>query len=304
MRDVTRELQETHGITIPDEFQPYYERNLLNRRYQRPVLRRPSPPPDRRRVRFAPGPGPPDDDDGWGDDEDPWGDGGDGGDTSDDWGHLGYLPDRRRDRDDAPFRPRRRAHVGAPAGLVIDGAGRDHMVHLLRRDRYRHMAKSSFPYRPGDYVFEDGGPGEIFEGFIRAAEVADPLAPMTGRKYHIGRHVDIKRDRDEFHIVIHKGVPPKGMKILALKVREHVDIMGGANIELFQKLGVKMKLILSDAQLKDAPPKHLVKVFLQGLKGKANAHFIIFQTGAKGGPLSNKKTWRARGINKTLRQKR
>ena len=127
---------------------------------------------------------------------------------------------------------------------------------------------------------------------------------MTGRKYHIGRHVDIKRDRDEFHIVIHKGVPPKGMKILALKVREHVDIMGGANIELFQKLGVKMKLILSDAQLKDAPPKHLVKVFLQGLKGKANAHYIIFQTGAKGGPLSNRKTWRARGINKTLRQKR
>ena len=177
------------------------------------------------------------------------------------------------------------------------------MVHLLRRDRYRHMAKSSFPYRPGDYVFEDGGPGEIFEGFIRAAEVADPLAPMTGRKYHIGRHVDIKRDRDEFHIVIHKGVPPKGMKILALKVREHVDIMGGANIELFQKLGVKMKLILSDAQLKDAPPKHLVKVFLQGLKGKANAHYIIFQTGARGGPLANKKTWRARGINKTLRQR-
>ena len=211
------------------------------------------------------------------------------------FGHFAHLPD---DIDEPGGDPRR-----DPRRMIIDGIGRDHMVHLLRRDKYRHMAKSAFPYRAGEYVFEDGGPGEIFEGFIRAAEVADPLAPMTGRKYHIGRHIDIKRDRDQFHIVIHKGVPPKGMKILGLKVREHVDIMGGANIELFQKIGPNMKLILSDSQLKDAPPKHLVKVFLQGLKGKPSAHYIILQTGAQGGPMAKKSTWGPRGVNKTLRNK-
>ena len=129
-----------------------------------------------------------------------------------------------------------------------------------------------------------------------------PWAPRSPLGDHIGRHVDIKRDRDQFHIVIHKGVPPKGMKILAMKVREHVGIMGGANIELFQKLGAMMKLILSDSQLKDAPPKHLVKVFLQGLKGKSSAHYVIFQTGARGGPLAKKSTWGPRNVNKTLRR--
>ena len=186
--------------------------------------------------------------------------------------------------------------------IEIGGAGREHIVNLLRRDKWRNIPANQFPYRPGEYVFEDGGPGEIFEGFVRAAEVADPLAPMTGRKYSIGRHIDVVRDRDRFDIVIHKGVPPKGMKILSLKIKEHVNIMGGANIELFQKLPGTMKLLLSDQRLKSAPVNVIMKTLLDGLKGKPSAHYVIYQTGTKGGPLSNKKTWTARGINKTLRR--
>ena len=164
------------------------------------------------------------------------------------------------------------------------------------------MPQNQFPYRPGEYVFEDGGAGEMFDGFVRAAEVADPLAPMQGRKYMIGRHIEVLRQNDRFNIVIHKGVPPKGMKILCLKVREHVDIMGGANIELFQKLPGKVKLLISDQRLKSASPQLLAKTFLDGLKGKPSAHYIIYQTGAQGGPLSKLSSFRAHGIQKTLRR--
>ena len=193
-----------------------------------------------------------------------------------------------------------------PGPLIVDGAvgiPADHMVALLQRNRWASRPANQFPYRSGEYVFDDGDHGDLFEGFIRASEVADPLAPMQGRKYSIGRHIDVLRKQDRFHIVIHKGVPPKGLKILCLKVKEHVKIMGGAHVELFQKLGEKMKLLLGSNELRTVPPKHLAKMFLTGLKGKSSAHFVVFQT-APGGTLGKAKTYRARSIQKTLRKKR
>ena len=212
------------------------------------------------------------------------------------------LPDRivpaRPDRGDPYFDP------GAPHGGYPAHGGIDHpLVRMLQRDKFRHAPVNKFPYRPGEYVFEDGGPGEVFEGFIRAAEVADPLAPMQGRKYYIGRHIEVLRKNVRFDIVIHKGVPPEGLRILCLKVKEHVNIMGHANVELFQKIGGKMKLVQSNTQLRGVEAKHLAKLFLDGLRGKSSAHFVIFQT-LPGGPLGERKSYRARGIHKTLRRKK
>ena len=186
--------------------------------------------------------------------------------------------------------------VPAPGGI-------DHpLVRLLQRSKFKHAPLNKFPYRPGEYVFEDGGPGEVFEGFIRAAEVADPLAPMQGRKYYIGRHIEILRRNAQFHIVIHKGVPPRALHILCLKVKEHVNIMGNANVELFQKVSGRMKLVLSNTRLKTVLVKGLGANFLKGLKGKSSAHFVIFQT-TPGGTLGDAKGYRSLGIHNLLHKK-
>ena len=110
----------------------------------------------------------------------------------------------------------------------------------LRQLRTDGQSKSSpnstnlFPYAPGKYIFDDKDNLGFAEAFRNAATIANPLAERAGTQRQIGRHIDMKVNANQTFIIIHKGCPPRSIKILAAQIQGHsISIIVG-HAELFE----------------------------------------------------------------------
>ena len=160
-------------------------------------------------------------------------------------------------------------------------------LQLLAQKRLEAIPTNQFPYKEGEYVIDDKNHGEMFRGFARAATLADPLSVSNKQVHRIGRHIEIEQSKHRYRIVIHKGVPPKGLKLLCGKIKHHLKSLPNAHIELFRKDGHQMKIVASHAKLRSISPKELARLLLTQLGKKAHVQLVIMQTMA-GGSLGSK----------------
>ena len=160
-------------------------------------------------------------------------------------------------------------------------------LRLLAQQRLEAIPSNQFPYKEGEYVVDDKNHGEFFRGFARAATHADPLSISKNQVHRIGRHIEIEQGKHRYRIVLHKGVPPKGMKLLCGKIQHHLKSLPRAHIELFKKDGHDMKIIASHAKLRNISPKSLARLLLDQLGKKAHVQLVLMQT-MSGGSLGSR----------------
>ena len=157
-------------------------------------------------------------------------------------------------------------------------------LRLLDKRKLDMRLEHQFPYHTGEFVIDHNNHGERFEGFVRVAQEADPMAGQSVDR--IGNHIEIVTGKYRYEIVIHKGVPPKGMKILVLKLRHHLESLRKAHMEIRKREGTKTSLVIGGAQLRKASPKQLARKLLQALGKKAHVRLVLIQT-HMGGSLGN-----------------
>ena len=158
---------------------------------------------------------------------------------------------------------------------------------MIDQLKLQNIPANQFPYKTGEYVIDHNNHGDKFDGFVRAASEADPLASTKiGNKYRVGNHVEIHHHKQRFQIVVHKGVPPRGMKLLVGKLQAHVKSLPRAHMELFQKRGHEFIKIISYAKLKRISPREMARILLRVLgKKRPYVVFVLMQTHL-GGSLS------------------
>ena len=76
------------------------------------------------------------------------------------------------------------------------------------------------------------------------------------------------------------------MKILTLKIRNHVREQPRNHCELYEIVGGKYKQVLSNARLMSITDRELAILIKRRLKGRPNVHLVIMQT-VPGGSLGN-----------------
>ena len=183
-----------------------------------------------------------------------------------------------------------------PLHQIAAGALQPHMLNryarrttlqLIDQLKLQNIPANQFPYKTGEYVIDHNNHGDKFEGFVRAASEADPLASTKiGNKYRVGNHIEIHHHKQRFQIVVHKGVPPRGMKLLVGKLQAHQKSMPHAHMELFQKRGHEFIKVISYAKLKRISPREMARILLRVLgKKRPYVVFVLMQTHL-GGSLS------------------
>jgi hypothetical protein len=73
-------------------------------------------------------------------------------------------------------------------------------------------------------------------------------------------------------IVLHKGAPPKGIKILASQLKGHMRSLLGGHCELFLEVKHKLHLIMSFQRLASINVRELAHWLLSRLK--ASKHYL------------------------------
>ena len=178
-----------------------------------------------------------------------------------------------------PLAPVHRIHYHALNRALRDRFAKKSLLRLLDKNKLASIPANQFPYKTGEYVIDHNNHGEKFEGFVRAAAEADPLSSTkVGNKYNIGNHVEIHHHKQRFQIVVYKGVPPRGMKLLVGKLSDHVKSLPRAHMELFQKKGHEFIKVISFAKLKRISPKEMARILLRILGKKPYAVFVLMQT--------------------------
>ena len=111
-----------------------------------------------------------------------------------------------------------------PIGVLPNPAqGRVHFVKMLNKRMHSGIPADRFPYKTGEYAIDDKDAGKELDKFGKNARLLDPLSRMRGKKSHIGQHISICATPRRYHFVIYKGVPPKGLKILCQKIKQHIS---------------------------------------------------------------------------------
>ena len=143
---------------------------------------------------------------------------------------------------------------------------------MLSRAYYKDIPKHNFPYADGEYIWEDKDQLGFARAFKNAATIANPLAPRSGTHREIGRHIEMKVNASQTSIVMHKGAPPKAIKILASQLKGHVRSLLGGHCELFLEVGHKLHLIMSFQRLAAINVRELAHWLLSRLK--ASKHYL------------------------------
>ena len=151
-------------------------------------------------------------------------------------------------------------------------------VRLLNKRHAEGTPLSAFPYKTGEYAYDDKDHKTKFGKFEKHARLLDPLINMRGQKTHIGKHVSICVTPTRFHFIIYKGVPPKGLKMLCQRIKGYINSLPSANVELFKEVGSEWKLILSAKQLSQAIIKEVARVLIKQMKSNPLVHYILLQT--------------------------
>ena len=184
--------------------------------------------------------------------------------------------------------------LGIPMRYMDDwmlGRMSEHRVKMFSTQAaYENVPLNTFPYKEGEYAVDDKGWGKEFEGFVRAAHHADPLAKMSGKKSQIGNYVSILATPDRYHMIVYKDVPPRALKLLCSQIKKHVKSLPPmAHVELFRDLGSEYKLVLSADRVRQIGLAALARVLISfvGKKKKGHyVHFVLLQT-IPGGSLHN-----------------
>ena len=146
---------------------------------------------------------------------------------------------------------------------------------LYRKDIPPHK----FPYAPGKYIFDEKDNLGFAEAFRNAASVANPLAKRSGTQRQIGRHIDMKVGPAQTFIVIHKGCPPKSIKILAAQIQSNAHSLMAGHAELFQEVNKQHTLLMSAERLKHIPLIELANFLYKLIKRhKHYIKLVIHQT--------------------------
>ena len=202
-----------------------------------------------------------------------------------------------------PLAPVHHIHAAALPPHMLNQYARPSTLRLIAQKKLASIPANQFPYKTGEYVVDHNNHGEDFRGFVRAANEADPLASTkVGNKYNIGNHVEIHHHRQRFQIVVYKGVPPRGMKLLVGKLQDHVKSLPRAHMELFQKKGHEFIKVISYAKLKRITPKEMARILLRVLgKKRPYVVFVLMQT-HMGGSMSYAHTHTERHHRNLLRR--
>ena len=186
-----------------------------------------------------------------------------------------------------PLAPVHHVVAAALPQQIVNRYAKRSTLNLIDKMKLQNIPANQFPYKTGEYVIDHNNHGEKFEGFVRAASEADPLASTKiGNKYRIGNHVEIHHHKQRFQIVVHKGIPPRAMKLLVGKLTDHVKSLPKAHVELFQKKGVEFIKVVSAAKLRRISPRELARILLRVLgKKRPYVVFVMMQT-HMGGSMS------------------
>ena len=186
-----------------------------------------------------------------------------------------------------PLAPVHHVVAAALPQQIVNRYAKRSTLNLIDKMKLQNIPANQFPYKTGEYVIDHNNHGEKFDGFVRAASEADPLASTKiGNKYRIGNHVEIHHHKQRFQIVVHKGIPPRAMKLLVGKLTDHVKSLPKAHVELFQKKGVEFIKVVSAAKLRRISPRELARILLRVLgKKRPYVVFVMMQT-HMGGSMS------------------
>ena len=117
------------------------------------------------------------------------------------------------------------------------------------------------------------------EAFRNAATIANPLAKRPGTQRQIGRHIDMKVSATQTYIVIHKGCPPKSIKILAAQIQGHSNSMIEGHAELFEEINKQYTLLMSATRLQNIDLLGLADYLYKLMKRRKHyVRLIIRQT--------------------------
>ena len=155
------------------------------------------------------------------------------------------------------------------------GEANQHIVRLLSQKRYAMQPKNKFPYRGSKVVLDDKEHAEQFNGFVKAAALADPLSRLDGIKKKIGDHISINATPDRYHMIVWKDVPSRALKILCQEVKKHIQSLPrSAHIELFREVASQYKIVMSAQRLMNSGVKEIGRAILELLKRKRRGHYV------------------------------
>jgi hypothetical protein len=161
--------------------------------------------------------------------------------------------------------------------MLMQRAIRQHTVKMVSAKRWANQPANKFPYKTGEYAIDDKETGKEFEGFVRAAVAADPLARLHGRKSRIGDFVSINATAQRYHMIVYKGVPPRALKILCQQIKKHIyGLPRTAHIELFQEVGSQYKILMSAERIKQISVKLLARFIIKHVASKRRGHYVHF----------------------------
>ena len=142
-----------------------------------------------------------------------------------------------------------------------------------------------FPYAPGRYIFDDKDNLGFAEAFRNAATIANPLAQRAGTQRQIGRHIDMKVGAAQTFIIVHKGCPPKSIKILAAQIQGHSKSLIAGHAELFEEVNKQYRLIMSAERLQHIDLLELANYLYKLVKRSNHYVKLIIRQTEVGGAL-------------------
>jgi len=101
-------------------------------------------------------------------------------------------------------------------------------------------------------------------------------------------------------IVLHKGAPPKAIKILASQLKGHVRSLLGGHVELFLEVKHKLHLIMSFQRLRAINVRDLAHWLLSKLKSSKHYLRLFLKQTDVGGALNMESFHQPQTIQKLL----
>ena len=186
-----------------------------------------------------------------------------------------------------PHPPRRRPRPVHVPGLAVPGPGRRAHVQMLQALYKQDVPPHKFPYAPGTYIFDEKDNLGFAEAFRNAASIANPLAKRSGTQRQIGRHIDMKVGPASTFIVIHKGCPPKSIKILAAQIQSNAHSLVAGHVELFEDVKNEHRILMSAERLKHIHLIELADFLYKLIKQRKHYVKLVLHQTAVGGAMQH-----------------